>query len=151
MFARRGKTTLKSILLASALGLAALPALAQSTDAAGAAGLLARANAAFAAERMVAPAGDNALEWTLAAREVEPDSTRVREGLNDLYPLVVAAIEREIRADRYNEALRVIDLLDRAIPNSLAARELRAKVARRSGAVTSAAGSARVASLDLPG
>lgn len=98
-----------------------------------AADLLARANAAFAAERMVAPAGDNALEWTLAAAAVDPGSTRVREGINDLYPLVVAAIEREIRGDRETEARRMIGLLERAMPNSLAARQLRAKLDRRAG------------------
>ncbi len=132
-------------------------ALAMATTAAAqpganptAADLLARANAAFAADRMVAPAGDNALEWTLAASAVDPDSARVREGINDLYPLVVAAIEREIRGNREAEALRVIALLERAMPNSLAARQLRAKLERRSGASTTP-GAAQVAALQNAG
>lgn len=119
------------LLAALALGLSLAGAVAAETN--GASGYLARANAAFAAERMVAPAGDNALEWTLAARAVEPGSERVREGLNDLYPLVVAAIDREIARGNAGEALRVIGLLEAAIPNSLAARQARAKLEARIG------------------
>jgi protein TonB len=115
-----------AVLAALALGLALTGPVA--AEPAGAADYLARANAAFAAERMVAPAGDNALEWMLAARAVEPDSERVREGLNDLYPLVVAAIDREIARGNSAEALRVIALLEAAIPNSLAARQARARL-----------------------
>ena len=107
-------------------------ALAQSTpDNNSASAALSRANAAFASNRMVSPAGDNALEWTLTARELDPESVRVREGINDLYPLVVGAIEASIRDGRSSEATRIIDLLDRAMPGSLAARELRAKLSRR--------------------
>lgn len=123
--------TVRRILAALAVTFAlAAPAAATAT---GAADYLARANAAFAADRMVAPAGDNALEWTLAARAVEPDSERVREGLNDLYPLVVAAIDREIARGDIAEALRVIALLESAIPNSLAARQARARIDARGG------------------
>lgn len=106
---------------------------AAAAEPTGASNYLARANAAFAADRMVAPAGDNALEWTLAARAVEPGSERVREGLNDLYPLVVAAIDREIARGDAGEALRVISLLESAIPNSLAARQARARLEARVG------------------
>lgn len=113
------------------LGLAFTAAAAAEPT--GAASYLARANAAFAADRMVAPAGDNALEWTLAARAVEPESERVREGLNDLYPLVVAAIDREIARGNTAEALRVIALLEAAIPGSLAARQARARLEARVG------------------
>lgn len=117
---------LSAAFAALTLGFAlAAPATAETG---GAAAYLARANTAFAADRMVAPAGDNALEWTLAARAVDPTSERVREGLNDLYPLVVAAIDREIARGNRAEALRVIALLEAAIPNSLAARQARARL-----------------------
>lgn len=127
---------------ALALLLAAMSA-AQAADSS--ATLLARANAAFAAERMAAPAGDNALEWTLAARDLEPGSERVREGINDLYPLVVVAIDREIARGNATEAARMIVLLDRAIPGSLAARQLRDKLTARFGNA-----GAPLASLDPP-
>jgi protein TonB len=116
---------------------------AQATDSS--ATLLARANAAFAAERMAAPAGDNALEWTLAARDLEPGSARVQEGINDLFPLVVTAIDRAIARGDADEAGRMILLLDRAIPGSLAARQLRDKLVARFGDA-----GAQVALLDPP-
>jgi protein TonB len=118
-------------------------ATVQATD--NSATLLARANAAFAAERMAAPAGDNALEWTLAARDLEPGSARAREGINDLFPLVVAAIDRAIARGDATEAGRMILLLDRAIPGSLAARQLRDKLVARFGDA-----GAQVALLDPP-
>lgn len=136
-----------ALALAVALFGSSFGALAQSSSGEiSAAAALSRANAAFASNRMVAPAGDNALEWTLTARELDPKSVRVREGLNDLYPLVVAAIEVSIREGRAADAARVIELLDRAMPGSLAAREFRAKLTRR-GAVQSV----RVATVDPQG
>jgi|GEM_PF-2935816 len=131
-----GKTVRRWLVGCAAALVMTTAAAAQPAAKPTAADLLARANAAFAADRMVAPAGDNALEWTLAAGAIDPDSARVREGINDLYPLVVAAIERDIRSDREAEALRVIALLERAMPNSLAARQLRAKLDRRNGSST---------------
>jgi protein TonB len=131
--------------LLAALAIALAVTGAAAADAGSAATYLSRANAAFAAERMVAPAGDNALEWTLAARAIDPDSERVREGLNDLYPLVVVAIDREIARGDAGEALRVIGLLEAAIPNSLAARQARAKLEARIGRAALS-----VAALDTP-
>jgi protein TonB len=118
-------------------------ATAQAADSTAA--LLTRANAAFAADRMASPAGDNALEWTLAARDIDPASERVREGINDLYPVVVVAIDAEIARGTASEAARMIQLLDRAFPGSLAARELRAKLVARFGAA-----GLPVAQLDTP-
>lgn len=132
----RRTSALRPLAFAALFGLLATPAFAE--DVPGASDLLNRANAAFAAERMVAPPGDNALELTLAARELDPSSERVREGLNDLYPLVVAAIERDLRAGREAEAMRVIGLLERAVPNSLAARQFRTRIDRRVGGPSSA-------------
>lgn len=132
----RCTSALRPLAFAALFGLLATPAFAE--DVPGASDLLNRANAAFAAERMVAPPGDNALELTLAARELDPSSERVREGLNDLYPLVVAAIERDLRAGREAEAMRVIGLLERAVPNSLAARQFRTRIDRRVGGPSSA-------------
>lgn len=134
---------LPALRLLAALALGLSLASAAAAEATGASSYLSRANAAFAADRMVAPAGDNALEWTLAARAVDPDSERVREGLNDLYPLVVAAIDREIARGNAAEALRVITLLEAAIPNSLAARQARARLEARVGRAA-----VQVASLD---
>ena len=135
--------------LALSIALLATPlgAPAQSTRPADtAAGALARANAAFANDRIVAPPGDNALEWTLTARELDPTSVRVRDGINDMYPLAIGAINAAIRSGRTSEAIRVIDLLERAIPGSLAARELRAKADPRG---TSTAPAVRVAAATL--
>lgn len=104
-----------------------------SASSSAAADYLARANAAFAANRTVAPQGDNALEWTLAAQAVEPQSERVREGLNDLYPLVVTAIDRRITTGDTAEALRLIVLLETAMPSSIAARKARARLGAPAG------------------
>lgn len=90
--------------------------------------LVRRANQAFAENRIVSPSGNNALELFVAASTVDRNHAGVKEGLVDLYPLVVAAIEHAIAERRLDDAIHTLDLLDRALPDSIAAKNLRSKV-----------------------
>lgn len=89
---------------------------------------IAAANAAFADGRFVAPAGDNALEWLVAARAAQPDHPGVVEALVDLHPIALAAAERALTAGDAGEARRIIDLLDRVQPGSLGTQRLRERI-----------------------
>ncbi len=89
---------------------------------------VAAANSAFDAGRFVAPPGDNALEWFAAARESDPAHPGVVEAVVDLYPIALAATERALADGDTAEALRIVDLLDRAQPGSLGTRRLRERL-----------------------
>jgi protein TonB len=111
--------------------------------------LLARANAALAADRLFEPAGDNALELYLAAIErAEADTagvdaadkpsrrlsdamtygdlvTQTRLAVTDILPYGLVWVERAINADSRPEAARVLALLERAQPGAASLQRLR--------------------------
>jgi hypothetical protein len=95
--------------------------------------LVHRANQAFAANRIVSPIGENALELFVAASSADENNPGVREGLVDIYPLAVAAIEHAIAERRFDDAVRALNLLDKAVPDSLTAKNLRVKVGAQVG------------------
>jgi protein TonB len=90
------------------------------------------ANTAFRQNRIVAPAGDNALEHTLNALKQEPENAGANEMLVDLTPIAAAAIEAEIAAGNLVEAGRVMALLNSANPNSLTVKGLQRRLATAS-------------------
>jgi periplasmic protein TonB len=90
---------------------------------------LALANAAFRENRIVAPAGNNALEHALHALKQEPDNAGATEILVDLTPIAAAAIEADIAAGNYTEAERVMALLTQANPGSLTVQGLQRRMA----------------------
>jgi periplasmic protein TonB len=104
---------------------------------------LARANAAFVANRLVAPAGDNALELFLAVLQTDPDNGPAREAVVELFPFGVTAARRALAAGELDEAERIIDLFGRANPDSLATNELRASLALLRARATAAAVASR--------
>ncbi len=87
------------------------------------------ANAAFRQNRIVAPAGDNALEHTLNALRQDPENAGANEILVDLTPIAAAAIEAEIAAGNLVEAERVMALLSSANPSSLIVKGLQRRLA----------------------
>jgi protein TonB len=114
------------------------PAAAPVDPKTSAAELLARGNAAFRAGRIVAPAGDNALEFFLGARERNPDSPGAKEAIVDLIPATRAAVEARIGSDEVAEAQRILDLFERATPGSMTVNSLRARLAARQAQLASA-------------
>lgn len=80
---------------------------------------LKQANAAYQANRIVMPAGNNALEYALRAREINANSPGAAELLTDIMPMVTSQVQTMIAERRLDEAARVITLLQQANPDSL--------------------------------
>jgi periplasmic protein TonB len=108
---------------------AAAPAVPAAPSPVDAKTSLTLANAAFRQNRIVAPAGDNALEHALNALKQDPENAGANEILVDLTPIAAAAIEAEITAGNFVEAERVMRLLSSANPNSLTVKGLQRRLA----------------------
>lgn len=91
--------------------------------------LLANASAAFSQDRLVAPEGDNAIEYYLAVLNQEKDNVQATQGLVDLFPLGVSIAEKEIAARNVDEANRIIGLLDESSPGSYTVQKLKSRLA----------------------
>jgi len=116
---------------ASAPGMA-LPA---ATDEAG---LRAAASRALAEQRLYAPAGDNAIEHYLAVRALAPADAGVETALLELLPYAVIGSEQAIARGNFEEAQRLLALVqrtDEALPalvrlrDQLAAAQVEAALA----------------------
>jgi protein TonB len=90
--------------------------------------LLRRSRLAVSEQRLIAPAGDNALELYLAVLVKEPNNDQAIQAIVDIFPLVVGIAERSINQRQADEAERVIGLLDRASPKSYTVTALRNKL-----------------------
>ena len=90
--------------------------------------LLARATRASAAGRLVAPAGDNAVELYLAARQQLPGNIAARDALGDLEPQLVKAARTALNQGENDEARRILALLEQAAPGSYEAHALRSEL-----------------------
>jgi periplasmic protein TonB len=103
------------------------------------------ANAAYQANRIVAPAGDNALEHALHARQANANSAGASELLTDIMPLVTTQVQAMISTRQLVEANRVIALLQKAHPNSLTTLSLSRQLtsAARPGSVNAIASNSR--------
>lgn len=91
--------------------------------------LLISAAAAFSQDRLVAPEGDNAIEYYLAVLDQDKDSVQATQGLVDLFPLGVSIAEKEIAVRNVEEAVRVIGLLDESSPGSYTVQKLKSRLA----------------------
>jgi protein TonB len=90
--------------------------------------LVARAQAAYAQGHITAPAGEGALELFLAVREKAPGNAVATEALADMLPLAADSAHAALdRADN-DEARRILGLMERAAPESHAARGIRAEL-----------------------
>ena len=90
--------------------------------------LLSSATRAVNEERLVAPAGDNAIEYYLQVLAKEANNVSATQALVDLFPLAAGNAEREIVNRNLDEATRIIGLLDQASPGSYTVSTLKSKL-----------------------
>jgi len=90
--------------------------------------LLASATRAVSEDRLVAPSGDNAIEFYLQALAKEANNVSATQALVDLFPLAAGNAEREIVNRNLDEATRIIGLLDQASPGSYTVSTLKSKL-----------------------
>jgi protein TonB len=86
---------------------AAAPALAAQD----AVEVRAAATAALNAQRLYAPAGDNAIEYFLALRTLKPDDADTELALVELLPYALIASEQAIARNEFAEARRLVALV----------------------------------------
>jgi protein TonB len=90
--------------------------------------LLAAANRAVNEERLVAPVGDNAIEYYIQVLGKEANNVSATQALVDLFPLAAGNAEREIANRNLDEAARIVALLDQANPDSYTVSTLKSKL-----------------------
>lgn len=90
------------------------PAVAATVQAMGADQLREAASQALRENRMYAPAGDNAMEYYLALRDKLPDDAAVSSALTDLMPYTVIAAEQAVAREQFDEAQRLVALIEKA-------------------------------------
>lgn len=87
---------------------AAAPAVPDNLDR-----LRERAERAMRDNRLYAPAGDNAIEYFLAARDRQPDDARAHAALVELQPYLLIATEQVLERGESEQAQRLLQLLVR--------------------------------------
>lgn len=88
-----------------------------------------KASAALRENRMYAPAGDNAIEYYLAVKEKAPDDRYVTSALTDLLPYTLTAAELNITREDFEEANRLVSLIERVNAQAPALPRLKQAVA----------------------
>jgi len=86
------------------------------------------ARKALAEQRMVMPAGNNALEYYLAILDKEPKNSGAAEALRELFPFASGTAEQEITLGNLDEATRIITQLAKADPSNYTLTILRSKL-----------------------
>lgn len=90
--------------------------------------LLSAARDAYAQHRLVAPAGDNAMEYYEAVLAKDPNNQVAKDALRETFPFGVPDVEKAITQNNFTEASREIDLLSRADPTNYTLTLLRSKL-----------------------
>ncbi|MBE2291232.1 MAG: energy transducer TonB [Xanthomonadales bacterium] len=90
------------------------PAVAATVQAMSADQLREAASKALRENRMYAPASDNAMEYYLALRDKLPDDAAVSSALTDLMPYTVIAAEQAVVREQFDEAQRLVALIEKA-------------------------------------
>ena len=90
--------------------------------------LLAAARDAYAQHRLVAPAGDNAMEYYEAVLAREPGNQIARDALRETFPFSVPDVEKAIAQNNFDEAGREIDVLAKADSTNYTLTLLRSKL-----------------------
>lgn len=90
--------------------------------------LLQHARDAMAAQRLLAPAGNNAFELYLAVLKREPGNRVAQDALREIFPFAAHAAEQTIDSGDDAEAQRQIDLLTRADPQNYTLTLLQGKL-----------------------
>ena len=86
------------------------------------------ARKAMSEQRMVAPAGNNALEYYLAIIEKDPTNSGANDALRELFPFASGTAEQEINQGNFDEAGRIIASLAKADPSNYTLTILRSKL-----------------------
>jgi protein TonB len=86
------------------------------------------ARKAMSENRMVAPAGNNALEYYLKIVAKQPDDSGAKDALRELFPFATGAAEDQINQNAFDEANRIIALLAEADPSNYSLTILRSKL-----------------------
>ncbi len=109
------------------------------------------ARKALAEQRMVSPAGNNALEYYLAILEKDADNAGAKDALRELFPFASGTAEQEINLGNLDDAARIIAQLAKADPSNYTLTILRGKLdakrklAERDAATAAAAAAAAAA------
>jgi protein TonB len=90
--------------------------------------LLAAARGAYAQHRLVAPAGDNAMEYYQAVLAKDPGNQVATDALREAFPFGVPEVEKAISRNDFEEAGREIGLLSKADPTNYTLTLLRSKL-----------------------
>ena len=120
---------------APAASTAPAPAVAASVQAMGADQLREAAGQALRENRMYAPAGDNAMEYYLALRDKLPDDASVSSALTDLMPYTVIAAEQAVAREQFDDAQRLVALIEKADANAPALPRIRQNIVATQQAV----------------
>lgn len=90
--------------------------------------LLTAARDAYAQHRLVAPAGDNAMEYYEAVLAKDPNNQVAKDALRETFPFGVPDVEKAISQNNFDEANREIDVLAKADPTNYTLTLLRSKL-----------------------
>lgn len=90
--------------------------------------LLSAAREAYAQHRLVAPAGNNAMEYYEAVLAQEPNNEVARDALRETFPFGVPDVEKAISQSNFDEASREIEVLAKADPTNYTLTLLRSKL-----------------------
>lgn len=90
--------------------------------------LLAAARTAYSQHRLVAPAGDNAMEYYEAVLAKDPGNQVAKDALRETFPFGVPDVEKTITANNFDEADREIGILAKADPTNYTLTLLRSKL-----------------------
>lgn len=93
------------------------------------AGLRQAAASALSEQRIYTPAGDNAIEHYLALRRLRADDTTLPTALLELLPYALIAAEQAVAREDYQEARRLLALIERVDPQAPSLARLREGIA----------------------
>lgn len=86
------------------------------------------ARSAMGENRMVAPAGNNALEYYLRILAKTPDDSGAKDALRELFPFATGSAEDQINQGNFDEATRIMNMLAKADPSNYSLTILRSKL-----------------------
>lgn len=90
--------------------------------------LLSAARDAYAQHRLVAPGGDNAMEYYEEVLAKDPNNQVAKDALRETFPFGVPDVEKAISQNDFAEANREIDVLAKADPTNYTLTLLRSKL-----------------------
>ncbi|GAB1406591.1 energy transducer TonB [Thermomonas brevis] len=96
--------------------------------------LRSEASKAYGENRLYAPAGSNAMEYYLALRDKQPGDASASSALIDLLPMTVIATEQGIAREDWEEAKRLVAMVEKADGSHPALARLKDSIAKSEAA-----------------